>query len=265
MLISFGAFAPGDQHRADDQVGVEHRPLDLVGVRRDGLAVALVDRVHLAQPGDVAVEQQHLGLHAERDRGGVLAGDAGADDDDLRRVHAGDAAHQHAAAAALAHQVVRADLRREPAGDLGHRREQRQRAVGQLHGLVGDAGRAGGEQRVGAGLVGGQVQVGEQHLVLAHAVVLLGDRLLDLEHQVAGGPHVVGGVEDLRAGGDVVLVRDRRADAGVALDEHLVAVADQLVHAGRGDRHPVLVVLDLAGDADLHGCLADGREKHCNR
>ena len=74
LLMSFGALAPGDQHRADHQVGVQHRPLDLVGVGRDGLAVALVDGVHLAQPGDVAVQQQHLGLHAERDRGGVLAG-----------------------------------------------------------------------------------------------------------------------------------------------------------------------------------------------
>ena len=36
------------------------------------------------------------------------------------------------------------------------------------------------------------------------------------------------------------------------LDEDLVPVAHQLVHAGRGDRDPVLVVLDLAGDADLH-------------
>ena len=71
----------------------------------------------------------------------------------------------------------------------------------------------------------------------------------------AGAPDVVGGVEDLRAGGDEVLVGDRRADAGVALDEDLVAVADELVHAGRGDRDPVLVVLDLAGDADLHAAL----------
>ena len=99
LVTSVGRLGAGHQHRADHQVGVEDRPLDLVGVGRDGLAVALVDRVDLAQPVDVAVEQQHLGLHAERDRGGVHAGHAGADDDDLRRVDAGDAAHQDAAAA----------------------------------------------------------------------------------------------------------------------------------------------------------------------
>ena len=64
--------------------------------------------------------------------------------------HAGDAAEQDAAAAVGAHQVVRADLRGEPAGDLAHRGEQRQRAVGELHGLVRDAGGPGVEQRVGA-------------------------------------------------------------------------------------------------------------------
>ena len=64
-------------------------------------------------------------------------------------------------------------------------------------------------------LVGGQVQVGEEDLALAHPVVLLGDRLLDLEDQVAVAPHVVGGGEDRRAGGDVLLVGDRGADAGV--------------------------------------------------
>ena len=58
--------------------------------------------------------------------------------------------------------------------------------------------------------------------------------------------------EDLGAGGHVLGVGDRGADAGVLLDEDLVAVADELVHAGGGDGHAVLVVLDLAGDADLH-------------
>ena len=51
-------------------------------------------RVHLTQARDVLVEQKHLGLHAERDRGRVEAGDACSDDDDLRGVHAGDSAHE---------------------------------------------------------------------------------------------------------------------------------------------------------------------------
>ncbi len=50
---------------------------------------------------------------------------------------------------------------------------------------------------VGALAGGGQVEVGEEGLVLAETVVLLRDRLLDLQQQVRGGPDLVGGVEDL--------------------------------------------------------------------
>ena len=94
------------------------------------------------------------------------------------------------------------------------------------------------DQLLGERLVGGQVQVGEQHLALAHAVVLLGDRLLDLEHHLGVAPDVVGGVEDRGAGGDVLLVGDLGADAGVRLDEDLVAVRTSSCDADRGDAPP---------------------------
>ena len=37
-----------------------------------------------------------------------------------------------------------------------------------------------------------------------------------------------------------------------------LAVRDELVNAGGCDGHAVLVVLDLAGDADLHSCAPWG-------
>ena len=40
-----------------------------------------------------------------------------------------------------------------------------------------------------------------------------------------------------------------------ALDEHLVAGAGELEHPGRGQRDPVLVVLDFAGDTDSHALM----------
>ena len=98
----------------------------------------------------------------------------------------------------------------------------------------------------------GQVEVGEQNLPLAHPVVLLRHRLLDLEHELARGPYVVGGRQDRRPGGDEVLVGDRRAGPGVLLDEYLVTRTGQFMHACRRDRYPVLVVLDLCGDPYLH-------------
>lgn len=148
--------------------------------------------------------------------------------------------------------MVGPDLRGDAAGHLGHRGEQGQRAVGLLDRLVGDGGRGGLQQRVGALAGGGEVEVGEERLVLAQPVVLLGDRLLDLQQQVGRGPDLVGGAEEGGTGGGVLVVGDGGAHSGAPLHDHLVAVPHQLVHPGRGDRHTELVVLDLAGDADLH-------------
>ncbi len=154
--------------------------------------VALVDPVGLAELVDVAVQQQHLRLHAEGDRRSVHPRDAGADDDDLGRVHARHAAHQHSAATALAHQVVGAALRREPAGDLAIGASSGS-ARRRLHRLVGDRRDALLDQRVRALAGRRQVQVGEEGLALPHPVELLADRLLDLEDEVAARPSIVGG------------------------------------------------------------------------
>jgi len=189
--------------------------------------------------------------------------DAGADHDDLGGVHPGDAAHQDAAAARGLHQGGRAHLGREPAGHLGHRGQQGQRAVGRLHGLVGDAGYLAGQQFLGEPLVGGQVQVSEQDLAGAHPMVLLGNGLLDLQDQVAGAPYVVRGGEDPRAGRLVLGVGDRRAGAGLGLDEDVVPVKHEFVDPGGGDGHPVLVVLDLSWDADLHGSSKSRQPRVC--
>ena len=97
------------------------------------------------------------------------------------------------------------------------------------------------------------MQVGEQHLVLAHPGVLLGDGLLDLADQIRLGPHVVGRSEDLRSRGDEVVIRDRRTGTGVLLHHDGMAADGELVHAGGRDGDAVLVVLDLARDPDSHG------------
>ena len=47
-------------------------------------------------------------------------------------------------------------------------------------------------------------------------------------------------------------VGDRAALAGAGLDQDLVAVVDHFPHPGGRDRDPVLVRLDLRGDAYLH-------------
>src|SRR5262249_8290938 len=117
------------------------------------------------------------------------------------------------------------------------------------------AGDLAGDQLLGERLVRGEVQVGEQGLAVAHAVVLLRNRLLDLEHHVRGTPDLVGAVEDLRPGCLELTVLDLRAESRVPLHVDVVTVSRELVYADGRDGHPVLVVLDFLGDADLHRSL----------
>src|SRR4029077_2584754 len=58
--------------------------------------------------------------------------------------------------------------------------------------------------------------------------------------------------DDRRPLGRELLVADRRAPTGPSLDQYLVAVLSHFANPGRGDRHPVLVRLDLGGNSDLH-------------
>ena len=74
----------------------------------------------------------------------------------------GHAAEQDAAAAERLLEHEGAGLGRDLAGDLAHRRQQRQPPVRVLDRLVGDAGRAGVAEARGQLGVGRQVQVGEE-------------------------------------------------------------------------------------------------------
>ena len=126
-------------------------------------------------------QHRDVSAHAACHSSGVVAGRAAADHDDVGRSHSGDAAHQNAAAAREFHQVIRADLCGEPAGDLAHRRQQRQRAVGRLHRFVRDRRGTRTDQRVGARLRSCKVQVREKCLSRAHQRVLGLDGFLDLQ------------------------------------------------------------------------------------
>ncbi len=192
----------------------------------------------------------------EGDLRGLGAGHPAADDEDLGRGRARHAAEQDPRSTGGALQVVRGGLDGHPAGDLAHGRQQRELAVGGLHGLVGDGVDAPLEQELGQAAVGGQVQVGEQLLAGPEAVVLRGHRLLDLHDQVGRVEHVVGGRHDLRAGGGVLVVGEPGPDTGAGLHDDLVAVVQQLHDTVRGERHPLLVVLDLARYSDDIDSLA---------
>ena len=159
----------------------------------------------------------------------------------------GTPGHEQAQPARRAHERRCADGRRETPRHFAHRGEQRQAAARQLHRLVRDRRDAVGHEPFGQRAVGGEVEVGEQDQVLAEVAVLARDRLLDLEQQLSAGPDLRRIVEQRRAGGLVFAIRHRRPVARAALHDDLVPDRDQIVHARRGERDAVLVVLDLVG------------------
>ena len=227
LVTILGAAAPGMRTPPMTRSASRDGALDVVAVGGDGEEAAAEDVVELAQAVEVEVDEGDLGAHAEGDLGGVGADDAAADDADVAGGDAGDAAEQDAAAAVLFFEVGCADLDGHAAGDFAHGGEQRERAGAVADGLVGDAGDLLFEQRVGEFGQRGEVEVGEEDEAFAEVPVLLLDGLLDLDDHVGEAPDVVGGADDLGAGGLVFVVGHGGESAGVVLDENFVAGLDQ--------------------------------------
>ena len=202
-LTITGARPPAHQHRADHEIGIGDAALDRSAVGGQRHDPPFVDLVDPAQAVEVLVDEHDLGLHASGDPGRVPPDVSGAQHHDFGRSHAGRASHQHSAATVVPFEEVGALLRRQPAGHLAHRGQQRQRPVGELHRLVRQGCRAGGDQRLGDVGIGGQVEVGEQHEVLAQEPELVVHGFLDLDDQLLR-PGVLRGRHDRRPGGDVV-------------------------------------------------------------
>jgi hypothetical protein len=241
-----------DEDGPDHHVGVGEGLLDLEPVRHRERHPSVERDLELAHSVDRLVEHPDVRLHAERDDRGVEADDAASEHHDLGRRHARDTAEKDAAAAVSLLERPGAHLRREPARDLAHRREEREPPVGGLDRLVRDAGHAGVEQRPRERLVGGDVEVGEEGQPLAKPRILRLDRLLHLEQELGRCPDLLD-VGEPRANGRVRLVGESRADARPMFDDHVVAALDELERAGRRQGDAVLLRLDLLRHPDPHG------------
>jgi hypothetical protein len=163
------------------------------------------------------------------------------------------AAQQHAASALALLKVVRAHLGGHASGHLAHGGEQRQGAVGQGHGLVGDAGGARVKQGTGQGLGSGQMQVGEEDKILAQVAELGLQRLLDLDdHLRAPG---LGCGDHFGSGGGVFLVAQAAAQTGTGLYQQGVALAHQGFDRAGGHGDAILQCFDFLGNTDDHDRL----------
>ena len=120
------------------------------------------------------------------------------------------------------------------------------------NGLVGDADDFFLQQLVGERGNGCQVQIGEEHQAFAEEDVFLLDGLLDLDDHVGVAPHVVGGADDFRAGGLILVVGEGREVAGMGLHQDLVPGIAESFYAGRGNADTALVVFDFFGNSNDH-------------
>ena len=171
-VMSFGALAPGISTAPITTSTSLIDSRDLQARRHDEADPAGEDLVEVTHPVDRSVEDRHVRTEPDRDDGGVVADDSAADHEHAAGRDARHAAEQQAATAERLLEEVRAGLRCEPAGDLAHRREQRQPPIVRLDGLVRDGGDAAVDERVRQRLVRGDVQVREQDEPFAKARVL---------------------------------------------------------------------------------------------
>ena len=199
-----------------------------------------------------AVDDGDIGAQPGRHHCRVGADGAAADNHHRRRLDAGDAAEQLAAAAVDLFQMVRAGLHRQSPGHLGHRRQQRQAAIGRGDGFIGDAGGAGGDQVARQLGIGREVEIGEEQLSRPQQRPLRRLGLLHLDDQLGGGEHRLGRGGGLGADGAIGLVIGADAGAGVVLDNDAVTVVDELVDALGSEPDAVFVVLRFPGNADDH-------------
>ncbi len=179
----------------------------------------------------------------------------GAEHHDVGRQHAGNAAHEHAAPAERLLQVLSAHDGCHAPGDLGHRRQERERAIGELDGLVRDANGLRAHQPHGLLVVRGEMQVGVEDLPRPEHLYLDRLRLLDLDDHLGLGEDVRRGVDELGPDPLVLGIGERRTDTGALLDKDGVAVVYELASRTRREADTELVVLDLLRDSDDHGSL----------
>src|SRR5215217_7103840 len=126
-------------------------------------------------------------------------------------------------------------------------------APGVGDGLVGDRRGAGGEQALGLGGVGRQVQVGEEDVVRLQPFPLDLLRLLHLDDQLRALEHGVGVRRDAGPGPDEGFVVVAGAKAGPGFDQNLMAPVDIFTDGGGGQTDPMLARFDLRGNAYAHG------------
>ena len=260
-IDQLGGFGPRNEDRADEQVDVGEKLVQVGLVGKEGVSRVHGDveeahslQIHL-EDGDIRAEP---GGHAS----GVDAGGSAADDHNPAGQNPGYSPQEHAAATSILGEEVGADDHRHAAGDLRHRLKQRE-ATTLGHHLVGHGGDAGGQKGFGEFKVGGEMKIGEENLVFPEQTVFGGQGLFHLHDQIGGkGLGMLG--HNFGTGLLVLLVGIAGANASVLFNDHLVTALNQLVGRGGKQGNPCFLGFDLFGNADDHALMLHGESRQAS-
>src|SRR6516165_8200384 len=240
------------EHRGDHEIRPAAQRLDGIAGGKHGAHPGAELIRDPAQHVRIAVDDRHRRAHSRADQRCVAAGDTAAEDHDVRGRDAGDATEQHPAAAVFLFQATRADMRRHATRDLRHRRQQRERALGRRHRLVGDGDDARCDEIGGLLRVGRQMQIGEEDLPGFELLALRRERLLDLHDQLAARIDLIGGGHDFGPDRAVIGIAEAGTQPGARFDEDVVTVPGELAHRRGHQTHPIFAVHDFLRHTDQH-------------
>ena len=166
--------------------------------------------INLTESFQVLIEDVHVGVHAHRQCGCGHAGHTGAQNHHVGCRYARYASDQHPSATTSAHEVMRSHKGGHTTSNFAHRRQEWQGVIGKSDGLVGNGYVAGVNESIGTGTTRGEVEIGEEDLVLPglQAMKLGLHGLFHLQNKVGLGPDVISVVEELGPRRDVVGVAD---------------------------------------------------------
>ena len=180
-----GGSSAGYQHCADHEVSLGHFAGERRAARIERAGAAFEMAVEPFEHFGIAIEDGDISAKADRHLRGIEAHHAAADHHDLGRQHARNPAEQHPAPAIGFLQRSGPGLDRHPSGNLAHGFQQRQRVADPGHGFIGNRGDAGLDQIGRLFGIGGEVEVGVEHLTGAQLGALDRLRFLDLHHHFA--------------------------------------------------------------------------------
>ena len=242
----------GDQHRPDHQIGRAEKPQQCQAIAEYGGDVGRHHVVEIAKPVDVHVHDDDPCAQTRSHFRRVGPDHAAPEDQHLRRFHPGHAAQQNPPTKLRMLEVLRTLLNAHLPRDFAHRRQQRQPPTIVGDGLVGHGDRTALDHAVGQRSVGGEVEVGEHHLTVAHHRPLAGLGLFHLHDHVGLLEHHRRTVDHLRADRRVVLVQKARVAARPRFHQHPVTSPNKLIGTHRRHTHAILVCFCFLGYPDNH-------------